>query len=92
MCLRYVDLSSLEDPHIKECLVSFIHLERANAPSISRKILEAISDPSVSLDPCKIRGQAYDGASVKSSEIAGVQAKIKEISPLGLYTLLFSLS
>ena len=69
MCLRYVDLSSFQDPHIKECLTSFIHLERANALSISRNILEAISAPSVSLDSSNIRGQAYDGASVMSSEM-----------------------
>ena len=49
-----------------------------------------LSQPSVSLDPTKIRGQAYDGAAVMSSEIAGVQAKIKEISPLALYTHCFS--
>ncbi len=33
-----------------------------------------------------IRGQAYDGTSVMSSGISGVQAKIKEKSPLALYT------
>ena len=81
VCLRFVDLSSPQDPHIKECLLSFIHLDRANADSISKNILEAISDPSVSLDPSQIRGQSYDGASVMSSEVASVQAKIKEVSP-----------
>ena len=45
-----------------------------------------ISDPSVSLDPHQIQGQSYDGASVMSSEIAGVQAKIKEVSPRALFT------
>ena len=39
--------------------------------------------PSVSLKPSK--DQAYNGAAVMSSE-AGVQAKLKEISPLALYT------
>ena len=86
VCLRYVDLSSPCEPHIKECLISFIHLERANGLSISRKILEVISHPHISLDASKIRGQAYDGASVMSSDIAGVQAKIKEVSPLAMYT------
>ena len=90
MCLRYVDLSSLQDPHNNECLVSFIHLERANALSITKKILEAISAPSVSLDLSKIRGQAYDGASVMSSDITSVQAKIKEINQLASYTHCFS--
>ena len=85
VCLRYVDLSSHCDPHIKECLINFVYLERAHAASISRKTLEAISHPSVCLDPCNIRGQAYDGAFVMSSSIAGVQAKIKEISPTALW-------
>ena len=85
VCLRFVDVSVPQDPHLKECLLSFIHLDRANAISISRNILEALSDPSVSLDPRQIRGQAYDRASVMSSEMAGVQAKIREISPRALY-------
>ena len=53
---------------------------------ISRKILKSLSDPSISLDPSNIRGQAYDGASVMSSGKEGVQAKIKEISPLAPFT------
>ena len=53
---------------------------------ISRKILESLSEPSTSLDPSNILGQAYDGASVMSSGKEGVQAKIKEISPLALFT------
>ena len=41
---------------------------------------------SIYLDPSNICGQAYDGASVMSSGKEGVQAKIKEISPLALFT------
>ena len=63
-----------------------MHLERTNATMISREILESLSDPSISLDPSSIRGQAYDGAFVMSSGKGGVQAKIKEISPLALFT------
>ena len=69
-----------------ECLINFMHLEWTNATMISRKILKSLSDPSISLDPSNIRGQAYDGASVMSSGKEGVQAKIKEISPLALFT------
>ena len=83
LCLRFVDQSSPND--VKECLTNFMHLERTNATMISRKILKSLSDPSISLDPCNIRGQAYDGASVMSSGKEGVQAKIKEISPLALF-------
>ena len=53
---------------------------------ISRKILESLSDSSISLDPNNIHGQAYDGASVMSSGKKEVQANIKEISPLALFT------
>ena len=84
LCLRFVDQSSPND--VKECLINFMHLERTNATMISRKILKSLSDPSISLDPSNIRGQAYDGASVMSSGKEGVQAKIKEISPLALFT------
>ena len=84
LCLRFVDQSSPND--VKECLTNFMHLERTNATMISRKILKSLSDPSISLDPSNIRGQAYDGASVMSGGKEGVQAKIKEISPLALFT------
>ena len=63
-----------------------MHLERTNAAMISRKILESLSDTSISLDPNNIRSQACDGASVMSSGKEGMQAKIKEISPLALFT------
>lgn len=53
-------------------------------------ILEALTHSSVSLDTSKICGQAYDGASVMSSNKAGVQAKIREISPRALYTHCYS--
>ena len=84
LCLRFVDQSSPND--VKEYLTNFMHLERTNATMISRKILESLSDPSISLDPSNIRGQAYDGASVMRSGKEGVQAKIKEINPLALFT------
>ena len=80
------ELRTKDLPFILECLINFMHLERTNATMISRKILKSLSDPSISLDPSNIRGQAYDGASVMSSGKEGVQAKIKEISPLALFT------
>ena len=57
LCLRFVDLSTPAKPQIKECLLSFIHLQRANAEGISRKILEALTHPCLSLDTSKICGQ-----------------------------------
>ena len=97
LCLQYLDLtssasasSSSSNPQIKECLVSFVHLERANAVGISKKILEVLTHPSLSLNIHKICGQAYDGTAVMSSDKAGVQAKIKEVSPMALYTHCYS--
>ena len=55
-----------------------------------KKILETLIHPCLSLDTSKICGQAYDGASVMSSNKAGVQAKIKEVSPRALYTHCYS--
>ena len=83
VCLRYVDLS---EPHIRECFLSFVHLERATASALYEKIVSILSDPTLSLDLGKIRGQAYDGAAVMSSSIRRVQAKVKEIAPLAIYT------
>ena len=86
VCLRFVSLLTPKDPQIKECLVDFLHLERATATTIATKLLESLTSVSLSLNPSNIRGQAYDGAAVMSSEKAGVQAKIKEVSPLAFYT------
>ena len=90
LCVRFVDLSLPANPQIKECLLFFIHLQRANAEGISKKIIETLTHPCVSLDTSKICGQAYDGAAVMSSNRAGVQAKIKEVSPRALYTHCYS--
>ena len=56
--------------------------------------VEGVANPPLSsiclvfclLDPSSILGQPYDGTSVMSSGKVGVQAKIKEISPLALFT------
>ena len=44
VCLRFVDLSSPHNSHIKECLIAFMNLQKANASTISKKILESLSD------------------------------------------------
>ena len=90
VCFRYVDRSSPTDHYIKECLISFVFLDQTNASSISRKILATVSGPSVYLDPCRIRGQEYDGVSVMASGITGVQSKVKEVRPLAMYTHCYS--
>ena len=90
LCLRYVDLKTPHKPQIQECLVSFIHLQRSTADTISSKIISALTEEPVCLDVKKICGQAYDGASVMSSSKAGVQARIKEICPTAMYSHCYS--
>ena len=56
--------------------------------------VEGVANPPLSsiclvfclLDPSSILGQPYDGTSIMSSGKEGVQAKIKEISSLALFT------
>ena len=98
LCLRFVDLPSLSsspspsscNPRNRECLMSFCTSTKSEHFGISNKILEVLSHPSIFLNIRKLCGQAYDGASVMSSDKAGVQAKIKEVSPMALYTQCYS--
>ena len=62
--------------------VQFLDQTTLQKPHI-KEILESISHPSVSLNARNICGQSYDGAAVMSSEIAGVQPKIKQFFPSG---------
>lgn len=89
VCLHFVDLTAPQTPRIKDCLINLVNLERANAHTIVQKILESLSHPSVSLDPSKICGQAYDGAAVMASGKAGVQAEIKNIPPSASILIVF---
>ena len=56
LCLRYVDLNTPHKPQIQECLVSFIHLQRSTADTISSKIISALTEEPVCLGVKKICG------------------------------------
>ena len=85
MCIRFLDIPTPNKPKNPRTLFRF-YLNRANARMISETILQCISDASICLNPTNIQGQVYDGAAVMVSEIANVQAIIKEVSPLAVYT------
>ena len=57
--------------------MTFLSLERLTGRYIAEKFLK---DNDLNVE--NIRGQGYDGASNMSSECVGVQAQIKELSPL----------
>lgn len=63
---------------------NFYTLTGHDADSISKCILEAI-DPLLQQNPNKLIAQSYDGASVMSGGLNGVQTKIKTIYPYANY-------
>ena len=47
VCLTFVYLSVSRKPHIIEYLIDLLKLERANASTISQKILKSLTHPCV---------------------------------------------
>ena len=79
LCTRFVDAKG----DIREEFMTFLSLERLTGRYIAEKIIEFLKDNDLNVE--NIRGQGYDGASNMSSERVGVQAQIKELSPLATY-------
>ena len=61
VCLRYMNNDA-----IKEVLLDFVPLERANGASIAEGIITSLQSNSIDVSKC--RGQGYDGASCMSSQ------------------------
>ncbi len=80
ICLRFVD----DHCEIREEFIGFVKLKRVRAIDITEAIIHSIENLGLSL--CNLRGQGYNGASTMSEEKGGVQAKILEKQPKGLYT------
>ena len=79
ICIRFLD--SKQD--IKEKFLAFLPLQRITGAAISEAILQFLADNNIPTS--NMRGQGYDGASNMSSDVAGVQARIKEVAPLATY-------
>ena len=58
-------------------------LERITGRYITKKIMKFLKDDDLPIE--NICGQGYDGACNISSERIGVQAQIREVSPLATY-------
>lgn len=78
-CVRFVDSSS----NIREDFLSSLKLERITGESIASAIVGLLKDLGIPLE--NMRGQGYDGASNMSSGRVGVQARIRDHSPLATY-------
>ena len=79
MCVRFLD--SKQD--IREEFLGFITLQQITGAAISEAILQFLTENNI--PTCNMRGQGYDGTSNMSSNVAGVQARIKELAPLATY-------
>jgi len=78
--IRFVD----GDKNIREDFLGFITVERITGESLATTLLSWLESHNVDVSCC--RGQGYDGASSMSSSIAGVQARIRSVSPMAFYT------
>ena len=75
--IRFVD----GDKQIREEFLGFITVERITGEALSTALLSWLEEHEID-----IRGQGYDGASSMSSNSVGVQARIRQVCPLALYT------
>ena len=78
--IRFVD----GDKQIREEFLGFITVERITGEALSTALLSWLEEHEIDVALC--RGQGYDGASSMSSSSVGVQARIRQVSPLALYT------
>ena len=79
ICVRFVD--SVND--IREEFLQFSRLARITGKHIAEEIVKSLEDLGIPVED--MRGQGYDGASNMSSQRVGVQARIREKSPLATY-------
>ena len=70
--------------NIREEFIQFSTLSRVTGEAIAARICSDLTN--LGLDLKNIRGQGYDGASNMSSNRVGVQALIRQHSPLAFYT------
>ena len=66
------------DGRVREAFLTFARAHSLTAVSLTQDIERAIQDGGLSLSHCL--SQSYDGASVMSGAIGGVQARVRELS------------
>ena len=81
--LRYVRINENKKVEIKEVFLGYFQVNKKDAESLVRKMLEKLAEDSISINDC--RGQSYDNASVMAGVKGGVQRKIIEINPKAVF-------
>ena len=82
LVLRYVDVTST-DFIIRERFLTYIHVVRLDAEGLTTYLKNTLIE--YNLDPCAIVSQCYDGASVMSGHLSGVQQRLRVIAPHAIY-------
>lgn len=78
VCVRYVS-----EGCVKERLLAMVDLEAFDAASLTNAIEEQLRLNGI--EDVKVVAQTYDGASVMSGTVGGVQCKFRENHPMAIY-------
>ena len=73
-----------ESKTIQECFLTFFPMEALNAESISKATFGKLEQMGLDYKGCLV-GMGFDGASVMSGKLGGVQKLIKDKSPMAYY-------
>lgn len=73
-----------KEGNIHERLIEYIDLDSITSESVTDAILQCLKRHNLRVSD--LRAQTYDGASNMSGRVSGVQARIKELQPLAVYT------
>lgn len=73
----------LHNSEIKDAFLGFVHADKLNAESLTGIIKDTLLTHGLKLENCV--AQAYDGASVMSGNLSGVQSRFKQEVPHAIY-------
>jgi len=74
----------IKDTKVHEEFLCFVPVSSTTGKDLASAILTQLSQLELNLE--QTRGQGYDGASNMSGKYRGVQARLKELYPLAMYT------
>lgn len=80
--IRYVQVT-LNDFSIQERFLTYVHVRELDAQSLTTTITNTLQKHGLELENLVSRG--YDGASVMSGHLSGVQERIRRIAPQATY-------
>jgi hypothetical protein len=80
LCIRYITMPNF---NIHEEFLVLKHMISVDAESLYITIVETLKE--LGLNRCVVVAQCYDGASVMSGTISGVQARVRQIHSCAVY-------